>query len=72
MVVPTFGASGVVVTDLASVASSGVDGASGSIRFSAAPVEESVTRLIYFVEALGTFGTGYLLPVPKVLQEPIA
>jgi hypothetical protein len=36
-----------------------------SIRFTTVPVEDSQTRLVYFAEALGTFGTGYLLPVPS-------
>jgi hypothetical protein len=67
----TFGASGVNVTDLASVASAGVNGASGSIRFSAEATSEGVTRLIYFAEALGTFGTGYLLPAPSAPVEPL-
>ena len=58
----SFGASGVVVTDLASVVGPGVDGASGSIRFSAVATDQPVTRLIFFAESLGTFGTGYLLP----------
>ena len=35
----------------------------------AEPDEEGVTRLIYFAEALGTFGTGYLLPPGFV--EPV-
>jgi hypothetical protein len=67
----TFGASGVTVTDLASVASAGVNGASGSIRFAAAASSEPVTRLVYFAESLGTFATGYLLPAPSVPLEPL-
>jgi len=58
----SYGASGVEVADLASVAGPEVDGASGSIRFSAIETEQPITRLIFFAEALGTFGTGYLLP----------
>jgi hypothetical protein len=56
-----FSASGVVVSDLVSVAGAGVAGASGWIRFNAQDAG-TPTRLIYFTEALGTFGTGYLLP----------
>src|SRR5581483_7402265 len=61
----TFGASGVNVTDLASVVGPGVNGSAGSIRFTANPVSENVTRMIFFAESLGTFGTGYRLPVPS-------
>jgi hypothetical protein len=60
-----FTATGVTVSDLASVAGSGVAGSAGSIRFVTVPVDDSQTRLVYFAEALGTFGTGYLLPVPS-------
>lgn len=67
----TFGASGVNVTDLASVVGAGVNGASGSIRFEAVPSVNPVTRLVFFAEALGTFGTGYRLQVPRVLPEPL-
>lgn len=66
----TYGLSGVAVTDLASVAGSGVNGASGSIQFQA-PVVSGVTRMIFFAEALGTFGTGYLLPPPTKPYEPL-
>jgi hypothetical protein len=57
-----FNADGIVVSDLASVAGAGVNGASGWIRFTAPVVASPPTRLIYFTETLGTFGTGYLLP----------
>lgn len=57
-----FNASGVVVSDLETVAGSGVNGATGWIRFTAPTLMSPPTRLIYFSEALGTFGTGYLLP----------
>jgi hypothetical protein len=66
----TFGASGVTVTDLASVLGAGVNGASGSVRFSAGLQDEPVNRLVYFAEALETFGTGYLLPAPLVPPDP--
>jgi hypothetical protein len=55
-------ATGVVVTDLASVAGPGVNGASGWILFTSNVVTSAITRLVFFTEALGTFGTGYLLP----------
>jgi len=62
----TFGVSGVVVTDLASVVGPAVNGAGGSIRFAAEGTLARITRLVFFAEALGTIGTGYLLPVPGV------
>lgn len=58
----TFTANGVTVTDLASVAGSGVNGGAGSMEFRASEVAVDLSRLIYFTESLGTFGTGYLLP----------
>jgi hypothetical protein len=58
----TFSATGVVVTDLASVAGTGANGASGWILFRTTPATTATTRLVFFTEALGTFGTGYLLP----------
>ncbi len=57
----TFTANGVTVTDLASVAGTGVNGSAGSMLFTAAD-SPNLNRLIYFTESLGTFGTGYLLP----------
>jgi hypothetical protein len=63
----TFTATGVTVTDLASVLGDGVNGSAGGISFfatSEAPV--GLNRLVYFAEALGTFGTGYLLPPIQV------
>jgi hypothetical protein len=57
-----FDASGVVVTDLASVIGPGVNGSSGAILFTADPCSAPLTRLIFFSETLGTFSTGYLLP----------
>lgn len=57
-----FDATGVVVSDLETVAGSGVNGATGWIRFTAPTLASPPTRLIYFSETLGTFGTGYLLP----------
>ena len=58
----TFTANGVTISDLASVAGTGVNGAAGSIAFFANDGSPSVNRFIYFAESLGTFGTGYLLP----------
>lgn len=62
----TFSANGVTVSDLASVAGAGVNGAAGSLVFSADTDVPTINRLIYFTEALGTFGTGYLLPPIKI------
>jgi len=58
----TFTANGVTVSDLASVAGPGVNGAAGSIFFLAESDTPGLNRLVYFAESLGTFGTGYLLP----------
>lgn len=60
--ITTFDATGIVVTDLASVAGPDVNGASGSITFIAAGTTKPLTRLIFFTESLGPFTTGYLLP----------
>lgn len=56
-----FTSNGVTVSDLASVAGPGVNGAAGSMLFMAQD-DTALNRLVYFTEALGTFGTGYLLP----------
>jgi hypothetical protein len=63
----TFTATGVTVSNLSSVAGAGVGGASGSIRFFSFVFTDRLSRLIFFTEALGTFGTGYLLPPVPVL-----
>ena len=63
-----FTANGVTVTDLASVAGPGVNGAAGSMEFRASDTAIDLSRLIYFTESLGTFGTGYLLP-PIVTED---
>lgn len=64
-----FTASGVTVTDLASVAGAAVNGQSGRMEFGADSGAVGQNRLIYFTESLGTFGTGYLLPADdRVLQ----
>ncbi len=67
--VDAFVASGVTVTDLASVAGPGVNGSSGSMSFNALPTSSFVTRFVFFTETLGTFATGYLLPqtTPELL-----
>lgn len=56
---------GVAVTDLASVLGAGANGSGGGITFIADADTEGLTRLVFFAEALGTFGTGYLLPPLK-------
>lgn len=58
----SFVATGVTVSDLASVAGPGVNGSAGSITFAAESDTKNLNRLVYFTESLGTFGTGYLLP----------
>jgi hypothetical protein len=65
-----FNASGVTVSDLATVAGSGVNGSSGSLTFEAIPSGAPINRLIFFTETLGTFGTGFLLP-PVASAPPL-
>ncbi len=62
----TFTANGVTVSDLLSVGGAGVNGAAGSLGFQADTAVPTINRLVYFAEALGTFGTGYLLPPFKI------
>jgi hypothetical protein len=57
-----FTANGVTVSDIASVAGVAVNGSAGAIEFRAPGSNRDLTRLVDFTEALGTFGTGYLLP----------
>jgi hypothetical protein len=52
--------SGVTTTDVVTLLGVAAEGAAGSIRFRAA--DGAHNRLIFFVESLGTFATGYLLP----------
>jgi hypothetical protein len=59
---PDLTASGVAVSDLVAVAGEAVRGQAGGLLFGAEPTG-AYNRLIYFSESLGTFGTGYLLPV---------
>jgi hypothetical protein len=54
--------SGVAVTDLVTLLGSGARGQRGSIIFEAEASPKRLTRLVYFTQTLGTFGTGYLLP----------
>jgi hypothetical protein len=54
--------SGVAVTDLVALVGADARGARGSIVFSAEPSAKRLTRLVFFTQSLGTFGTGYLLP----------
>jgi hypothetical protein len=64
----TFTATGVVVSDLAAVVGGEVGGSAGSMRFTSFVFPARQSRLIFFAEALATFGTGYLLPpVPTLL-----
>jgi hypothetical protein len=62
-----FTANGVTVTDLATLLGSDVNGAPGGVRFTSLASPPALSRLIFFAEALGTFGTGYLLPTVPVL-----
>lgn len=60
--ITTFNPSGVVVSDLVSLAGAETNGSSGGITFIAAGTTNPLTRLIFFTESLGPFTTGYLLP----------
>lgn len=61
----TLDVSGVRLTDLVSVFGADVNGSAGSLELeldlAASPIE-GVHRVVFFAEALGTFGTGYRLP----------
>ena len=54
--------SGVEVTDLVSLLGNDARGQRGSIIFEAEPSPARLTRLVFFTQSLGTFGTGFLLP----------
>lgn len=59
--------SGVTEFDLVSLVGEAANGAAGGLLFSTSDVRGGESRLIFFVQSLGTFGTGYLLPpVPTV------
>jgi len=53
---------GVVDVDLATLLGDDANGAAGGIIFGSDDADVGQSRLIFFAEALGTFGTGYLLP----------
>ncbi len=53
---------GVEISDLVTLLGNGARGARGSIVFGAEADPTRLTRLIFFTQSLGTFGTGYLLP----------
>lgn len=57
-----FSTGGVDERDLVGFFGSGVNGASGGALFTSTDPQAGVSRMIFFVQALGTFGTGYLLP----------
>lgn len=52
---------GVALRELVRLAGAGVEGAAGRIVLEAQP-GAARNRLVYFVQSLGTFATGYLLP----------
>jgi hypothetical protein len=55
--------------DLVSLIGEGANGAAGGLLFSTNEVHIDESRLIFFVQSLGTFGTGYLLPpVPRTIS----
>lgn len=53
---------GVAVTDLVALLGASARGSRGSIVFNAEASPQRLTRLVFFTQSLGTFGTGYLLP----------
>jgi len=53
---------GVTITDLVSLLGNDARGSGGSITFAAEASAARLSRLVFFTETLGTFGTGYLLP----------
>lgn len=59
--------SGVTEFDLISLVGEAANGAAGGLLFSSSDTPIGESRLVFFVQSLGTFGTGYLLPpVPRV------
>lgn len=59
--------SGVTEFDLVSLVGEAANGAAGGLLFSSNDTAIGESRLVFFVQSLGTFGTGYLLPpVPRV------
>jgi hypothetical protein len=62
-----FTANGVTETDLVSLLGDDANGSAGGVRFTTFGFTPGTSRLIFFAEALGTFGTGYLLPTFPIL-----
>ena len=62
-----FAANGVTATDLVSLLGEDANGAPGTVRFIRFGGPPRLSRIIFFAQALGTFGTGYLLPTIPVL-----
>ena len=58
----TVDTAGVTERDLVSVLGSEANGASGGGTLTAGEGSVNANRFVFFVQALGTFGTGYLLP----------
>ncbi len=57
-----FTVGGVDERDVVSFFGDGANGAAGGAVFRSTDSQAGLTRLIFFVQTLGTFGTGYLLP----------
>lgn len=58
---------GVTELDLVSLVGEEANGAAGGLLFSTANTVVGESRLVFFVQSLGTFGAGYLLPpIPRV------
>ncbi len=59
--------SGVTEFDLVSLVGEAANGGAGGLLFGSREMHIGESRLIFFAQSLGTFGTGYLLPtVPRV------
>lgn len=57
-----FTTGGVDERDVVDFFGADINGASGGALFRSTDPQAGVSRMIFFVQALGTFGTGYLLP----------
>lgn len=55
--------SGVTEFDLVSLIGDGANGAAGGVSFFTLDQDLGESRLVFFAQSLGTFGTGYLLPL---------
>lgn len=65
----TWMAEGVEVSNLVAVAGAGIEGAAGRLEFVAAP-GSAANRMVFFLESLDTFATGYRLPaLPESSRE---